>query len=131
VVPVFFIVSGMQFDLGALFDNATNLLRLPLFLGLFLLVRGLPAFLLYRGDIPPDGPTPLALYSATALPLVVAVTTIGLETGDMRPENAAALVGAAMVSVLVFPLAAIGLRRRAVASPARPSTASVEPERVE
>lgn len=112
VVPIFFVVSGMNFDLEALFDSPTNLLRLPLFLALFLIVRGAPVFLLYRTAIPNVDRLPLTLYSATALPLVVAITTIGLETGHMRPENAAALVGAAMVSVLVFPLLALTLRRR-------------------
>ena len=71
--------------------------------------------------IPRADRVPLALYSSTALPIVVAVTTIGLETGNMRPENAAALVGAAMVSVLVFPLVALRLR----ATP--PPVASYEP----
>jgi hypothetical protein len=54
----------------------------------------------------------LALLSATALPLVVAITQIGLDTGRMKPENAAALVGAAMLSLLVFPFVALALRRR-------------------
>jgi Kef-type K+ transport system membrane component KefB len=112
VIPIFFVVTGMEFDLAALFDSPTNLLRLPVFLVLFLVVRGAPVFLLYRTAIPKADRLPLTLYSATALPLVVAITTIGLETGHMRPENAAALVGAAMVSVLVFPLVALTLRRR-------------------
>jgi Kef-type K+ transport system membrane component KefB len=123
VIPIFFVVTGMEFDLAALFDSPTNLLRLPVFLALFLVVRGAPVFLLYRTAIPKADRVPLTLYSATALPLVVAITTIGLETGHMRPENAAALVGAAMVSVLVFPLVALTLRRRqqAVEEPFTPS----------
>ena len=112
VIPIFFVVTGMDFDLAALFDSPTNLLRLPVFLALFLVVRGAPVFLLYRTAILTADRLPLTLYSATALPLVVAITTIGLETGHMRPDNAAALVGAAMVSVLVFPLLALTLRRR-------------------
>ena len=44
--------------------------------------------------------------------MVIALVTIGLEEERMRPENAAALVGAGMVSVLVFPLAALTLRGR-------------------
>jgi Kef-type K+ transport system membrane component KefB len=110
VIPIFFVATGMSFDLAALFESPSNMLRVPLFLALFLLARGAPALLLYRGVIPARDRIPLALYSATALPIVVAVTTIGLETGHMRPENAAALVGAAMVSVLVFPLLALRLR---------------------
>jgi Kef-type K+ transport system membrane component KefB len=118
VIPIFFVATGMRFDLEALFASPTNLLRLPVFLGLFLLARGVPALLLYRGVLPRSDRVPLALYSATALPIVVAVTTIGLETGHMRPENAAALVGAGMLSVLLLPLTALSLRRREEPAPA-------------
>jgi len=64
------------------------------------------------------------LTSATALPLIVAVTEIGLAEGRMLPENAAALVGAGMVSVLLFPLIAIQLRGKRLAR--NPATASRE-----
>ena len=73
-----------------LFESVTSALRLPVFLALFLLVRGALVWLLYRGVIAVHDRVPLALTSATALPLVVAITTIGLEEGRMRPENAAA-----------------------------------------
>jgi Kef-type K+ transport system membrane component KefB len=111
-IPIFFIVSGIEFDLEALLDSPEALLRLPLFLVLFLVVRGLPAILLYRRDLSLADRIPLALLSATALPLVVAITGIAVEAGKMRPENAAALVGAGMVSVFVYPLVALTLRRR-------------------
>ena len=38
-----------MFDLGALTEDPVRLLELPLFLGLFLVVRGVPALVLYRG----------------------------------------------------------------------------------
>ncbi len=112
-IPIFFVVSGIQFDLDALLDSPASILRVPLFLLLFLVIRGLPAMLLYRRDLARDERIPLALLSATALPLVVAITTIALDAGKMRPENAAALVGAAMLSVFLYPLLALTLRRRA------------------
>jgi Kef-type K+ transport system membrane component KefB len=118
LIPIFFVVTGMKFDLDALFSSVGTVLRLPLFLALFVVVRGLPVFVLYRKAIPPSDRLPLAFYSATALPVVVAITTIGLETDRMKPENAAALVGAAMASVLIFPLAALSLRRRSTESSA-------------
>ncbi len=111
-IPIFFIVSGVKFDLPALFASAESILRLPLFLALFFVVRGAPVLLFYRTDVPRSDRLPLMLTSATALPLVVAVTEIGLEEGRMLPENAAALVGAGMVSVLLFPLIALQLRGR-------------------
>ena len=52
LVPIFFVVSGMQLDLHALFATPTALLRVPLFLALLLVVRGTPALLLYRRDLP-------------------------------------------------------------------------------
>jgi Kef-type K+ transport system membrane component KefB len=113
LVPIFFIVSGMQFDLHALFATPAGLLRVPLFLVLFLIVRGTPALLLYRGDLPRHQMVPLALLSATGLPLVVVITTIGVEEGRMRPVNAAALVAAGMLSVLLYPMIARMLLRRA------------------
>jgi len=104
LIPVFFVVSGMRFDFRALFSTPSSLLRVPLFLGLFLVVRGLPALVLYRRDVGAHARAALALFSSTALPLVVVITDLGVSTGRMRPVNAAALVAAAIISVLVFPL---------------------------
>jgi hypothetical protein len=56
-----------------------------------------------------------ALITATALPVLVALTEIGLRSGTMLRENAAALVGAGVVSVLVLPVLAISLSRRPAA----------------
>jgi xanthine/uracil permease len=83
-----------------------------LYVGLFLLVRGAPSLLFYRKDLERGERLPFMLCISTALPLIVAITGIGVATGRMRSENAAALVGAGMVSVLVFPLLALVLRRR-------------------
>jgi hypothetical protein len=47
LVPIFFIVSGMQFHLTALTSRPIEFLRVPL----FLIIRGTPAFLLYRRDL--------------------------------------------------------------------------------
>jgi Kef-type K+ transport system membrane component KefB len=109
-VPIFFIVGGMKFDLAALVDSPTTLLRLPVFLLLFLLCRGLPAFLLYRRSLAPRERTALAFFSSTQLPLVVAISEIGVSTGRMVPENAAALVVAGLLSVLIYPLIGLSLR---------------------
>jgi hypothetical protein len=108
----------MQFDLHALFATPIGLLRVPLFLVLFLVVRGAPALLLYRGDLPRYQLVPLAFFSATGLPLIVVITTIGVEEGRMRPVNAAALVAAGMLSVLLYPMIArMWLRRASTRTP--------------
>jgi Kef-type K+ transport system membrane component KefB len=111
-IPFFFIVSGIEFNLDALVSSTRALWELPLFLALFLVVRGVPAFALYRGVLADRRDRlALAFYSATELPLVVAITTLAVEAGHMRTSTAAALVGAAMISTLVFPLVAMGLRK--------------------
>jgi Kef-type K+ transport system membrane component KefB len=122
LIPVFFVVTGMNFDLDALVESTSALLRLPLFLLLFLVVRGLPA-LLYRRHLPRHQLLPLALMSATALPLVVVITNIGVETDRMTSANAAALVGAAMASVMLYPQLASALLRRRPARRAGESSA--------
>jgi Kef-type K+ transport system membrane component KefB len=110
-IPFFFVVSGIEFDLAALTDDPVRLLELPLFLGLFLIVRGAPALLLYRGVLDLRDRTALAVFSATELPLVVAITTIAVEEGHMRSATAASLVGAGILSTAILPI--VGLRLRA------------------
>jgi Kef-type K+ transport system membrane component KefB len=103
LIPFFFITSGIQFDLRAL-GNPSALLKLPLFLGLFLIVRGAPALLLYRRDLPFRDRLALGSYCATALPLVVAITAVATQDGRMRTSTAAALVGSALLSTIIFPV---------------------------
>jgi Kef-type K+ transport system membrane component KefB len=112
-VPFFFITSGIEFDLAAL-GSAEAIAKLFLFLGLFLVVRGAPAMLLYRGLLSARERAALAFYSATELPLVVAITTIAIDAGEMRPSTAAGLVGAAMLSTLIYPFVGMALRKEPV-----------------
>ena len=104
LIPIFFIVSGVNFDLDALLDSPSTMIRVPIFMGLMLLVRGLPAMFVYRGVLSGRERGALVLLQSTALPLLVVITEIGLREHRMTPANAAALVGAGMMSVLVFPL---------------------------
>jgi Kef-type K+ transport system membrane component KefB len=110
LIPIFFIVTGMDYNLDALLDEPSSLILVPGFAALFLLCRGLPAMLLYRGDLPRSELPSLALFSAAALPLVIAITEIGTDTGTMPEQEAVALVGAGMISVLLFPVLALALR---------------------
>ncbi|HKI67916.1 MAG TPA: cation:proton antiporter [Solirubrobacterales bacterium] len=112
-VPFFFITSGMNFDLEAL-GSAEALAKLGLFVALFLVIRGAPAMLLYRKVLQTRQRRALAFYSATELPLVVAITTIALDAGHMTSATAAGLVGAAMLSTLIFPFVGLALQKRAV-----------------
>jgi Kef-type K+ transport system membrane component KefB len=110
-IPVFFVTSGMSLHLESIIESPV---RLIVFFGLFLVVRGLPALLFYRHDLPLRGRLQMMLLTATALPLLVALAEIGLDSGTMLPENAAALVGAGVLSVIVFPGVAASLRRPAI-----------------
>lgn len=104
LIPIFFIVSGVNFDLDALLESPTTMLKVPLFLVMMLAVRGLPALVVYKGVLSARQRVALVLLQATALPLLVVITEIGLSTDRMTTSNAAALVGAGMLSVLVLPL---------------------------
>jgi Kef-type K+ transport system membrane component KefB len=121
-VPFFFVASGIAFDLAAL-GSAEAIAKLFLFFGLFLVVRGAPAMLLYRGALGARDRAALAFYSATELPLVVAITTIATEQGHMKTSTAAGLVGAAMLSTLIYPFVGMALRQGRSAS-AEPASAA-------
>ena len=111
-IPIFFIVSGIKFDLQALLNNKTSLMMLPIFLILFFVVRGLPALLLYRDELEKNERLALGFFGATELPLVIAVTSLGVEHGLMLNNMATALVGAAMLSVFIYPLVGFALRNK-------------------
>lgn len=113
-IPFFFVASGIDFDLAAL-GSIGAIAKLVMFFGLFLVVRGAPAMLLYRGVLGARDRAALAFYCATELPLVVAITTLATESGHMQASTAAGLVGAAMLSTLVFPFVGLALRRGAAA----------------
>lgn len=115
-VPFFFVASGIAFDLEAL-GSVGALAKLALFFVLFLVVRGVPAMLLYRGALSLRDRAALAFYSATELPLVVAITTIATDQGHMRTSTAAGLVGAAMLSTLIYPFIGMALRQNAKDEP--------------
>jgi Kef-type K+ transport system membrane component KefB len=109
-IPFFFVTSGLKFNMDALTEDPIELLKLPLFLALFLVVRGVPALLLYRKVMDGRDRAALAFFSSTELPLVVAITTIAIEEGHMRSSTAASLVGAAILSTSIFPLLGLKLR---------------------
>ena len=103
-IPLFFVVSGAKLNIDSIMANPGLLF---LFFGLLLVVRGVPQFFIYRHALPKTRErTRFSLYVATALPIIVAVTSIETDNEVMSPEVAAALVGAGALSVLVFPLIA-------------------------
>jgi Kef-type K+ transport system membrane component KefB len=123
LIPVFFVSSGLRFDLRLLFGSTSTLARVPLFLVALLAARGLPA-LLYRPVVGTRRSVAAGLLQATSLPFIVAATQIGMELGVVTRADGAALVAAGLLSVLLFPVAALTvLRGRARAPAPRPTPA--------
>ncbi|MGZ8911278.1 MAG: cation:proton antiporter, partial [Methylococcaceae bacterium] len=109
LIPIFFIVAGMKFDISALWSAPLAPIQVALLLGLLVLVRGVPVFL-YQKELTPEEKLPFAFYSATGLPLIVIISEIGVSSGLMPPDRAAILVSAGMISVFLFPILAVKLR---------------------
>ena len=107
VIPIYFVVTGMSFDLDSLL-SATGLSLAALFLVLMLIVRGASSLLWLR-ELGPRQTLSLALFGATGLPLIVAIVGIGTDRGAIPGDVGASLIGAGMVSVLVFPLLAMAI----------------------
>jgi Kef-type K+ transport system membrane component KefB len=120
-IPIFFIASGMTIDLKAISQDPLRVLALLVAL---LVVRGLPCLLVYRNDLMVRERVEMTFITATSLPLLIALAEIGQQDGVMLPSTAAALVGAGVLSVLIYPLIAVGLYKNRV-------KAQVQPDRLD
>jgi Kef-type K+ transport system membrane component KefB len=126
-IPVFFVTTGLRFDLDALFASTKAVVMVPIFLAALVVVRGLPA-IVYRNFLPPGQVAVAGLLQATSLPFIVAATAIGAELGLVDEAESAALIAAGLLSVLILPLAGLTLLTRAETAPSgeaatvRPST---------
>lgn len=120
LVPIFFINTGVTFDLDGLVSDPQALLLLPLFVVALLVVRGLPSTLAAPAGASLADRGALLLFGATGLPIIVAVTAIGVDQGALDTGTAAALVAAGMLSVLLFPLLGLALHKRSPGYAVRP-----------
>ena len=109
-VPIFFITSGINFNLHALFDDFSILALVPLFLVALLLVRGVPA-ILYRRSLDNRHTVIAGLLQATSLTFIVAATQIGVQLHLISSAISAALVASGLLSVIIYPLIALTLLR--------------------
>ena len=120
--PFFFVGTGIKFDIAALGQDLTTAILVPTFALLFLVIRGAPV-LLYRRDIAKAQRVPFALSSAVpSLSIIVVITEIGVRAKTMNPDVAAAMIGAALLSVLLFPTIAGALLQRTIAPSPRSIT---------
>jgi Kef-type K+ transport system membrane component KefB len=110
-IPVFFVTTGVRYDLNALFASTSAVIMVPIFLAALILVRGLPA-LLYRRFLPAEQVPIVGLLQATSLPFIVAATAIGVDLGLVDSAESAALIAAGLLSVLIFPISGLTLLRR-------------------
>ena len=118
-IPVFFITSGLRFDLNALFSSASTVARVPLFLLALLAVRGIPA-LLYSSQLGRRQAAIAGLLQSTSLPFIVTATMIGQQIGVVSKPTAAGLIAAGLLSVVVFPVTGLSLLRRGARVGAEP-----------
>ncbi len=109
LIPIFFIVAGMRFDVSTLWSAPMAPVQVVLLSGLLVLMRGLPLFL-YKNDLKPVEQLPFVFYSATGLPLIVIISEIGVSSGYMPQDRASILVSAGMLSVILFPILALRWR---------------------
>ena len=106
-IPVFFVVSGMGISVEAV---AAAPWLLAAAVASMLVIRGGGVWLgeSWLRVSPGLGTTRdrarVGLYAATGLPIIVAVTEVAVNSDLMRAEEAAVLVAAGAVTVLLFPL---------------------------
>ena len=128
-VPLFFVTSGMAIELDL---TASSLIYLGAFLVLLVLTRGLPVWVSALLERRRDGSRAysvrqslqIAVYSTTALPIIVAVTQVAVDAGAMRASFASTLVLAGALSVLVMPALGLALSSDADREPAAPALAA-------
>ena len=125
LIPVFFVTSGLRLDLSGLVENPSALARVPVFV-LALLARPRPARTPLRTLFDRRGVVAAGLLQATSLPFIVTATQIGVLTGLMDGVTAAALVCAGLVSVILFPVAALALLRTSQRERPAPPVASMQ-----
>ncbi len=118
-IPVFFVTSGVNYDLDALLSSAANVLMVPIFLAALVVARGVPA-LLYRHLLDARRTLTAGLMQATSLPFIVAAVAIGQDLELVTAAEGAALIGAGLLSVLLFPLIGLSLLRGGTATGDRP-----------
>jgi Kef-type K+ transport system membrane component KefB len=117
-IPVFFVSSGVRFDLNALFASGSTVARVPLFLIAIYLVRGIPA-LVYVHRLGRSRAVIAGILQATSLPFIVAATQIGLQLGVVTRASAAGLIAAGLLSVIISPALGLSLLRHKQPATAR------------
>lgn len=101
-IPIFFIMVGVDFDLGAL-DSRQGLLLVPALLAMAYLVK-LVAALVYKPMLSWREVFGLGILTSSRLSLIIAVAAIGVEIGAITSTTNAAIILVAIVTVIVSPI---------------------------
>ncbi len=126
-IPVFFVTSGVNYDLDALLASTSNVIMVPIFLAALVAARGLPA-LVYRRLLDGRHTAIAGLMQATSLPFIVAATAIGQDLGLVTAAEGAALIGAGLLSVLLFPAIGLSMLKRSEGAAVAEPSGEHEPE---
>lgn len=102
-VPVFFIMAGVELELGELFENPTILALIPVIFIMGLLVKIAPS-LIFRRLLPWRETLAGGLLLNTHLSLEIAVAVIGLRLGLLSPATNAAIVVFSVLTVFFMPI---------------------------
>ena len=105
LIPIFFVSTGLSFQLKGLERQPGALAEVPLFLLALLVARGVPA-LLYVRAVGRRRAAAGGLLQATSLTFVIVATVIGQQTGKLSAATSASLVAAGLLSAALFPAAA-------------------------
>ncbi len=127
LIPVFFVATGVQFNVDALFSHTSALELVPLLVVAIVIVRGGPALFLYRSQVGTRPAIAVGFLQSATLTFPVVVAEIGLSLNLLSQATAAALIGAALLSVLVFPAIALALRPWTTPAAQHPGAAAPSP----
>ena len=106
LIPVFFVLSGASIDVHAVAGNPALLV---MFIAMLLVIRAVPVFVALTLDrkanpMPADDRLTVSLYCTTALPVIVAVTSVAVKAGTMHQSTASTLIAAGAITVFLMPL---------------------------
>lgn len=108
LIPIFFVATGIDLDVRTLVTSPAAMAKVPMFLLAFLIVRGAPA-LVYRRILTGSRVAVAGLLQATTLTILIVTVQIGARVGKMAPSTGVALLTAGLLSVVLFPPAALSL----------------------
>ncbi|GAB2469688.1 cation:proton antiporter [Xylanimonas ulmi] len=112
LTPLFFVTTGVAFDLRGLFSQPLALALVPVFLVVMFVARGLPGSFVIPWRSGARDRVAAMLWTSVGLAVIVAVVNIAVDAGALSSVLGSAMVGAGMVSMLTFPTAALAVRRR-------------------